>query len=114
MTSGMKTIIYPVRDLAAAKAIYTTLLGVEPFADEPYYVGYMVGDLQLGLDPGGHNSGSNAPITYWEGDDINAALHGLVAAGAEVQQAVTEVGPGKMIASVKDADGNVTGITQSP
>ena len=40
MTHGVKAIIIPVRDLAGAKALYRTVLGVEPYADEPYYVGF--------------------------------------------------------------------------
>jgi extradiol dioxygenase family protein len=35
MTEGVKTIIYPVTDLAKAKALYGTLLGVKPYMDEP-------------------------------------------------------------------------------
>ena len=38
MTSGMKTIIYPVTDIARAKRLYGTLLGVAPEMDESYYV----------------------------------------------------------------------------
>jgi catechol 2,3-dioxygenase-like lactoylglutathione lyase family enzyme len=30
MTSGFRTIIYPVKDLAKAKALYRALLGVAP------------------------------------------------------------------------------------
>ena len=33
-----KTIVYPVRDLEAAKAVYAALLG-QPHTDQPYYVG---------------------------------------------------------------------------
>ena len=33
MTSGIKTVIYPVRDLAPAKALFSQLLGVEPYVD---------------------------------------------------------------------------------
>ncbi|MCU1664922.1 MAG: glyoxalase [Pseudonocardia sp.] len=36
----------------------------------------------------------------------------LVEAGAEVQQQVRDVGAGRLIASVKDADGNVIGLVQ--
>lgn len=57
MTSGMKTILYPVKDLAAAKKLYDTLLGVAPVMDEPYYVGYDVGGQDIGLDPNGHSKG---------------------------------------------------------
>ena len=34
MTAGMQTIIYPVKNLAAAKPIYDKLLGVAPLLDE--------------------------------------------------------------------------------
>jgi hypothetical protein len=36
----MKTVIYPVKGVAAAKQLYTTLLGVAPIMDEVYYVGF--------------------------------------------------------------------------
>ena len=32
-TQGIKTVLHPVSDLAAAKAVYTALLGVPPQAD---------------------------------------------------------------------------------
>ena len=114
MTQGMRTIIYPVKDLAAAKALYGTLLGVEPYVDEAYYVGFRVEGLEVGLDPNGHGQGQTAPIDYWEVDDIEKSLESLVAAGAEVQQPAKDVGGGKLIAWVKDADGNLTGLAQSP
>ena len=34
-TQGIKTVLHPVSDLAAAKAVYTALLGVPPQTDEP-------------------------------------------------------------------------------
>lgn len=114
MTSGLSTVVYPVQDLARAKAIYEALLGVAPYADEAYYVGFRLGDQELGLDPNGHSKGMRAPVGYWEVDDIEKSLELLLGAGAETQQAVTDVGGGKLIASVKDADGNVTGLAQSP
>jgi predicted enzyme related to lactoylglutathione lyase len=114
MTSGMRTVIYPVKDLAGAKTLYGALLGVEPYADEPYYVGFRVGDQELGLDPNGHSQGLTGPIGYWEVEDIKGALELLLAAGAEEEQPIKDVGGGKLIASVKDADGNVTGLAQSP
>ena len=36
MTSGMKTILYPVKDLDAAKKLYGALFGVAPVMDAPY------------------------------------------------------------------------------
>jgi predicted enzyme related to lactoylglutathione lyase len=114
MTSGLKTVIYPVKDLAQAKTIYTALLGVEPYVDAPYYVGFRTGDTELGLDPHGHGQGLTAPIGYWEVDDVNASLKQLTDAGAEVIREPSDVGGGKLIAAVKDADGNVTGVMHTP
>jgi hypothetical protein len=37
----------------------------------------------------------------------------LFGAGAEAQQTITDVGGGKLIAAVKDADGNIIGLVQS-
>lgn len=112
MASGMRTVIYPVSDLERAKALYGALLGVTPDSDEPYYVGFVVGDQQVGLDPNGHRNGMTGPVGYWHVDDIEAMLEMLVAAGAETEQAVRDVGGGRLIASIKDADGNVTGLLQ--
>ena len=47
-------------------------------------------------------------------DDIKESLQLLLDAGAEAQQAINDVGGGKLIASVKDADGNIIGLIQSP
>ncbi|MGN6675932.1 MAG: VOC family protein, partial [Thermomicrobiales bacterium] len=94
MTSGMKTIIYPVTDLAQAKTLYSTLLGVEPYADAAYYVGFRVGDQEIGLDPNGHRKGQTGPIGYYHVADIKTSLQQLLDAGAEVQQAITDVGGG--------------------
>jgi predicted enzyme related to lactoylglutathione lyase len=114
MTAGMRTVIYPVKDLAQAKTLYGKLLGVAPYADEAYYVGFRVGDQELGLDPNGHSQGMTGPVGYWYVDDIKESLKLLLDAGAEAQQAVRDVGGGKLIATVRDADGNITGLMQSP
>jgi predicted enzyme related to lactoylglutathione lyase len=112
MTEGFKTIIYPVRDITQAKKLFSTLLGVEPESDQPYYVGFKVGGQDVGLDPNGHKQGMTGPTPYWNVDDINGALQALLAAGAEALQGVRDVGGGRLIATVKDADGNMIGLMQ--
>lgn len=113
MTSGMRTVI-PVKDLAAAKELYATLFGVAPSVDEVYYVGFDVDGQHVGLDPNGHSKGMTGPVEYWQVDDINKSLDALLAAGAEAQQPVGDVGGGTLIATVKDRDGNVIGLLQGP
>ncbi|WP_420312679.1 VOC family protein [Streptomyces sp. YS-B37] len=114
MTDGLNTIIYPVKDLGAAKALFGALLGVEPYADESYYVGYKAAGQDVGLDPNGHARGMTGPVPYWTVDDIRTRLAAMVEAGAELVQDVQDVGGGKLIAFVKDGDGNFVGLTQNP
>lgn len=107
-------IVYPVADLDKATALYEALLGTEPYAAAPYYVGFRVGDLEVGLDPSGHANGQTGPIPYHEVPDIHAALETLQQAGATVQSDVRDVGGGLLVAWIADADGNVTGLRQMP
>ena len=111
MNQGVKIIVYPVKDLAQAKARYAKLLGVEPYADSPYYVGFRIGDQEIGLDPNGQSQG---PLCYYQVDDIKQSLQSLVDSGAEVQQDVKNVGGGRLIASAKDTDGNIISFRQDP
>jgi len=108
MNQGVKTVIYPVKDIAKAKALFTALLGVEPYADAPYYVGYKVGGQDIGLDPNGHQHGMTP---YYQVDDIKQSLQALLDAGATTVQEIKDVGAGKLIAVVKDTDGNIIGLT---
>ncbi len=114
MNHGITTVIYPVKDLEQAKALYSKLFGKAPYADAPYYVGWKLGKMDIGLDPNGHKAGLTGPVSYYEVDDIQASLQTLLDAGAQLLQAVKDVGGGKLIASVKDADGNTIGIMQNP
>ena len=77
-------------------------------------MGFKVGDQEIGLDPNGHNQGMTGPVGYWYVNDIKNTLQSLLGVGAKVQQAVKDVGGGKLIASVKDADSNVIGLVQLP
>jgi predicted enzyme related to lactoylglutathione lyase len=114
VNQGIRTVIYPVKDIAQAKMLFSKLLGIEPYMNEPYYVGFKVGDQEIGLDPNGHNQGMTGLVGYYHVDDIKKSLQYLLDAGAQVQQEVKDVGWGKLIATVKDADGNMIGLIQLP
>ena len=109
---GIKTYLCPVSDLAAAKPVYSALLGAEPSADSEYYVGYDVAGQHIGLVPGGGPQGLTGPVAHWHVTDIEATLAALTAAGAVVKEPVHTVGPGRVVASVTDADGNVLGLLE--
>jgi predicted enzyme related to lactoylglutathione lyase len=108
-TEGIKTVLHPVTNLEKAKEVYTALLGVEPTADAPYYVGYDTAGQHIGLVP---NSDMTSPVAYWHVADIEAKLAEVTAAGAALKDAPRDVGGGRLVASVTDPDGNVLGLLQ--
>ena len=109
MSQGVRSIIYPVKDVARAKTLFRTLLGVEPYADSPYYVGFKIGDQDIGLDPNGHQAGMTV---YYHVDDIRQSLQSLLDAGSQILQDVKDIGGGGLIASVRDPEGNIIGLFQ--
>ena len=111
-TQGIKTVLHPVSDLAAAKQVYTALLGVPPQSDAPYYVGYEAEGQQIGLVPGGAAQGMTSPVAYWHVSDIEAKLAEVTAAGASVKDPARDVGGGRLVATFTDPDGNVLGLLQ--
>lgn len=113
MLLGLRTAIYPVADLAAAKNWYAALLGIPPYFDQPFFVGFSVGGFELGLLPGGTASphGSQA---LWGVENAEAAFARLLAHGATALEAVTEVGEGIKVAAVLDPFGNRLGIIENP
>jgi len=109
MNKGVKTVIYPVKDITQSKNVFRKLLGVEPYADQPYYVGFKVDDQDIGLVPNGNNAGMTA---FYHVDDIKGSLQILLDAGAEIIQDIRNVGGGRLVASAKDTDGNIIGFVQ--
>jgi len=113
-TQGIKTVLHPVSDLAAAKVVYAALLGVQPQNDASYYVGFEAAGQHIGLVPGGGRQGMTSPVAYWHVPDIEAKLTEVTAAGAAVKEPVRDVGGGRLVATVTDPDGNVLGLLQDP
>jgi predicted enzyme related to lactoylglutathione lyase len=109
---GIKTVLYPVSDVEKAKAVYTALFGIAPQTDSSFYVGFDVAGQHIGLLSGGGPQGLTSPTPYCHVDDIEAKLAELTAAGATIKDAANEVGGGRVVASVTDADGNVIGLIQ--
>lgn len=110
MARSIKLVVYPVTDVEKAKEFYGMFLDEEPYADTPYYVGYRIGDLEVGLVP----NSTDGPIAYVDVEDIKQSLEAMTGAGAEIVQDVKDVSGGLLIAQVRDADGNVVGLRQQP
>ena len=109
MNKGIKTVLYPVKDINQSKTVFQKLLGVEPYADQPYYVGFKIADQDIGLVP---NNPEACVTAFYHVDDIKSSLQILLDANAQIIQDIKNVGGGRLIASVKDADGNIIGLVQ--
>lgn len=106
----VSSIVIPVKDVAAATAFYRTAFGAEPHTETPYYVGFNLDGLEIGLNPNGHASGMVGPTAYHATDDVEASVATLVEAGGTVVSPATSVGGQTVVAIVADADGNHVGL----
>lgn len=109
MLQGLRTVIFRVSDLVEATAFYTRVVGHAPYFNEPFYVGFNVGNYELGLLPDGDGVG-----TYWGTQDIVAEHARLISLGARVNDPITDVGSGIKTATLTDPFGNVLGIIENP
>lgn len=111
MKAKPQLIVFPASDLDSAKRRFTTLLGTEPYVDQPYYVGYRTDDREIGLDPSGASSG---PIAYWDTEDIAGRVADLTGAGWQVVSEPRDVGRGLLVAQLSDGNGTTVGLRQQP
>jgi predicted enzyme related to lactoylglutathione lyase len=89
------------------------VLGLAPYFDEPFYVGFSVGGFELGLIPDGKPDVDGVQV-YWGVLDATSELTRLVELGAEVHEPVKDVGGGIKVASVRDPFGNLFSIIENP
>ncbi len=113
MLVGLRTVIYQVADVNAAKAWYSDILSSAPYFDEPFYVGFNVGGFELGLVPSG-NAGLGGVSAYWGVADVAATVETLLAKGATVREGAHEVGGGIVVATVVDPFGNDLSVIFNP
>jgi predicted enzyme related to lactoylglutathione lyase len=113
---GLRTVIYHAPEPDKTKAWYSKALGIEPYFDQPFYVGYNVGGYELGLDPDASSTpgGKGGAVAYWGVKDAEAAVRRLISLGATERSAVQEVGEGIKVATVFDPFGNIFGIIENP
>ena len=111
MFKKLRTVIYHVSDLAAARDWYREATGIEPYFDEPFYVGFDIHGFELGLDPDiGHASIGNHSVSYWAVGDTEEVSEKLVSLGAKLIQPRTNVGGEIHTAIVEDPFGNQLGL----
>ncbi|MEK7434795.1 MAG: VOC family protein [Cyanobacteriota bacterium] len=113
---GLRTACYYVSDINEAKNWYSKVLGIEPYFDEPFYVGFNVAGYELGLQPEEKNTEKKAVGVhlYWGVENITEAYEQILELGAKSFEAPTEVGDGIMTAMLKDPWENLFGLIYNP
>ncbi len=106
--------LYTVKDMNQARTLFNELLGVEPYMDKPYYVGYTVGEKEIGLVPHQRGEQDTGPVGFWKVEDIRKSLQSLLEAGGETRQEVRDEGGGKLTALVREIGGSLVGLMQMP
>ena len=116
MVLGLRTVIYHVPDLQRAKDWYSAAFGVQPYFDEPYYVGFNIGGFELGLDPDTKlaRPGEGGTVAYWLVANAETALEHFARAGASLKSPIQDVGEGIRVATVADPFGNLVGLIENP
>ncbi len=117
MLQGLRSAIYRVADLEEAKQWYAEVLGIAPYFDQEFYVGFNIGEYELGLLPADEtydSSGRGGGIAYWGVPEADLAYRRLIEAGASENEPVGDVGGGIRIGSVLDPFGNVLGVIYNP
>lgn len=114
MFLGLRTAVYYVADMSKARDWYSSILGIKPYFDEPFYVGFNVGGFELGLHPDEGKSKGDGQVAYWGVENAESSFERLVELGATPHDKVQEVGEGIKVATVKDPFGNVFGLIENP
>ena len=112
---GLRTAIYQVPDINAAKNWYTDVFETEPYFDEPFYVGFDIGGFELGLQPDETRTEKiESVVAYWGVENVQQEFDRFIAAGATVVEEPQEVGGGIVVSKVKDPWGNIIGLIYNP
>jgi lactoylglutathione lyase len=113
---GLRTAIYNVSDMEAAKAWYRNVFDTEPYFDQPFYIGFNIAGYELGLHPEAHSATakSESVLTYWGVENVESEYKRMIALGATEHEKPTNVGGEIVVATVKDPWGNIIGIIYNP
>lgn len=113
---GLRTAIYQVGDITAAKKWYTEAFGTAPYFDEPFYVGFDIGGFELGLQPEStaHPTKSKSVVAYWGVEAMESTYTRLIDMGATAFSESKEVGGGILVAELKDPWDNIIGLIFNP
>lgn len=109
---AIATVIFPTSNLEQSKSWWTKALGIGPYFDQPFYVGYDVNGYELGLNPGA--AADSGPVAYFRVENIAVSFARFVGQGCIVVSEVNDVGDGIKVADLRNPDGFVFGLIENP
>ena len=114
--SGLRTAIYRVSDINAAKKWYAKAFETQPYFDQPFYVGFEIGGFELGLQPEDEPVADKkeSVVAYWGVEHIHKEYARFIESGAIEYEKPNEVGGEIVVATVKDPWGNIIGLIYNP
>ncbi len=117
MILGLRTAQIRVKPykLTDVRDWYARSLGVAPYFDQPFYVGFNLGGYEFGLVPD-HAAPDEpgATYVYWGVADLASALAFMVSNGASDLTGIEDVGGGIRKATVQDPFGHRFGLIENP
>ena len=109
----LDNVLYKVSDLQAAKALHSSILDAEPHTDKPFYVGFQISGIEIGLTP---TQPGEAPgvVAHIRVPELEASIHRALDLGATLASEPREVGGGHRVAAVRTPDGAILGLIDGP
>jgi len=109
---GLRTVIYPAPNLDESKRWWAQLLGIEPYFDQPFYVGFNVGGYELALLPDADPA--HGALVYWGVADVALAVATAISSGSTVHTPIQDVGDGIVTATVTTPFDSIVGFIFNP
>jgi predicted enzyme related to lactoylglutathione lyase len=111
MFQKLRSVIYHAADLAAARQWYIDVTGLQPYFDQPFYVGFDINGSELGIDPDMSKvTPGNSTTALWKVADVQATVDKCVSLGATIHSAPQNVGGDMIVATIIDPFGNNVGL----
>jgi len=110
---GLRSLIYPTKDIIQDKVWWEDVLGVEPYFENESYVGFDVNGYELGILA--NSPLSDGPITYIGVDNVEEAIHHFMELDCELHSDMEDVGHGIIMAVMRRLyDDQLIGIMYNP
>ena len=110
----LKSSVYFVPDLRAAKEWIEKLLNLTPYRDDENFVGFRIGECEICLHllDDKMEDGIGNQVCYWETDNIDEMIEKILKIGGTFYRRPIEVPEGGIVCQMKSPFNFVIGLIQ--